>query len=177
MKTIHLLTISAAIAFSTVAFSVGCSAPTVQSFEPEEEESDGKSAKKKSKKGDDEDEEESSSKKTKSSQSTSKRPGNSSGGAAPGDEIPGGEIPGGEIPGGEIPGGDEEACFMQCISGNPAAVQIDQQWMACADQCGNNDACLDQCDLQADRACQQNPAACNLLGQCADQCFGPPPGR
>jgi hypothetical protein len=173
MKTIHLFTISTAIAFTTVAFSVGCSAPAVQSVEPD---ADGKTTKK-GKTGDDNEKE--SGEKTQSSQSSqssSKQPG--SGGAQPGGAQPGGEQPGGEQPGGAEPGGADpaEACYSQCIGANPAAVQIDQQWVACANNCGEQDEqCIGACDDQMFQTCEQNAAACDLLFQCADQCFGAAP--
>ncbi len=164
MKTINLLTISAAIALTSLAFSAGCSAPPVPDFEEDEEEI---TATKKKKKSSDDDEEESSSK-SKSSSSKNPRPTTDN---LPDEDLP----PGEEFPGDQLPPGAEdqaEACFFDCIAGNPTAQQIDAQLGACYEQCSETDnACLLRCDQLMDQLCSRAPSACDLLFQCFDQCF------
>jgi hypothetical protein len=66
----------------------------------------------------------------------------------------------------------ELECFLSCISKSPAAQQLDSQMEACYGACGDtDDACFNKCDQQFDAACSQNAQACQVIDQCAGQCF------
>jgi hypothetical protein len=70
-----------------------------------------------------------------------------------------------------LPTDPMELCFQQCIAVDPAAKQIDDQFMACIDGCGENLQCESTCGQTANQACQNNPTSCEKLGQCDEQCF------
>lgn len=167
MKT-TILALSAVAAVSLLA-SVGCTAP-VQTYEPNKEDDQ---TSKKSSKDKDSDKNDKSTNKNSNAGNTNTPSGSTQTPPSQTQPPPDGTQPppvGTQPP----PGGEQgDACFTQCIAGNPAAKQIDDAFLACLDGGGSEQTC----GQQADQACQQNQAACQLLEQCGAQCFGGEEGQ